>query len=82
MMNKSRAHSLPMPKNLQRAFESAVRDVYEVSRTGKPSRYRTPIASRAGSGEPESSINAEKRALTDAAKALAQLWRVAPASSR
>jgi hypothetical protein len=81
-MNKSQPESLPISKNLQRTFEAAVRDIYEVGLTGKTSQYRTPIAQRAKAGAVESYVNAEKRALSDAAKALAQLWRVSPSSSR
>jgi hypothetical protein len=71
-----------MQKNLKLAFETAVRDIYQVGLTGKISRYRTPIAQRSGVVPSESYVNAEKRALSDAAKALAQLWKVAPNSSR
>ena len=69
-----------VPANLKRAFESAVRDVYEAGLTGKISRYRTPIAQRAGRPAEEPGANAEKRALSDAARALAQLWKVSPNS--
>ncbi len=78
MTNNSQAQTLPVSKNLQRVFESAVRDIYEVSITGKASRSRTPIARRVS----VSSVHEEKRALSDAAKALAQLWRVSPNSVR
>jgi hypothetical protein len=73
---------LPVTMNLKRAFENAVRDIYETNLSGKASRYRTPIVQRAGTGAPESKANAEKRALSDAARALAQLWKVTPTSSR
>lgn len=76
MTNKSVI--LPPAKNLKRSFECAVRDIYQVGLTGKISQYRTPIVQRAGSGMAGSSVDAEKRALTDAAKALAQLWKVSP----
>jgi hypothetical protein len=78
MMNKALANSLPQAKNLKRAFECAVRDIYQVGLTGKVSEYRTPIVQRAGVGPEKSPVDAEKRALTDAAKALAQLWKVTP----
>ena len=81
MTNKSTERSMPI-SNLQRSFEAAVQDVYQVSLTGKSSRYRSPIARRPSATAPESYLTAEKRALSDAAKALAQLWRVAPSSSR
>lgn len=81
MMNKT-SQERSVPKNLQRTFETAVRDIYQVSLTGKVSQYRTPIVQRAGAAAQESYLSAEKRALSDAAKALAQLWRVSPTSSR
>ena len=75
MTNKTPAQTLPPAKNLKRSFECAVRDIYEVGLTGKVSQYRTPIAQRAGAGTPG---EAEKRALSDAARALALLWKVSP----
>jgi hypothetical protein len=78
MTNRSAAQALPPAKNLRRSFECAVRDIYQVGLTGKASQYRTPIVQRAGSGMEASSVDAEKRALTDAARALAQLWKVSP----
>lgn len=80
-MNKSIENSLPPAKNLRRSFECAVRDIYEVSLTGKISQYRTPIAQRTRTAVGKSPVDAEKRALSDAAKALAQLWKVSPSSS-
>ena len=77
MPTKSPEQGLPVAKKLKRAFESAVRDIYEVSLTGKASQYRTPIVQRAREGA-DGSVDAEKRALSDAAKALAQLWKVSP----
>lgn len=82
MISKASQPSLPPSGNLKRAFESAVRDIYEVSLTGKASRHRRPIVQRAGRLAPESSLGAEKRALSDAAAALARLWNVAPNSVR
>lgn len=76
MTNKNAAQAIPSAENLKRAFECAVRDIYEVGLTGKVSPYRTPIVQRAGTGIAGSPIDAEKRALTDAARALAQLWKV------
>jgi hypothetical protein len=65
--------------NLKHTFENAVRDIYQAGITGKTSNYRRPIVQRSPS---ESSDNAQKKALSDAAKALAQLWKVAPNSGR
>lgn len=82
MPSKNIANALPPAQDLQRAFESAVRNIYEVGLTGKVSRQRTPIVQRAGAAGMQSPIDAEKRALSDAARALAQLWKVAPNSNR
>ncbi|MFZ1142217.1 MAG: hypothetical protein ABR881_06390 [Candidatus Sulfotelmatobacter sp.] len=78
MTNKSSGQPLPPAKNLKRAFECAVRDIYQVGLTGKVSQYRTPIVQRAGTNVAGSAVDAEKRALSDAARALAQLWKVSP----
>ena len=67
--------------NLRRAFENAVRNIYQVGLNGKTSSYRTPIVQRA-SAFIGSSENAQKKALSDAARALAQLWKVSSSSSR
>lgn len=78
LMSTKSVQPLPPAKNLKRAFECAVRDIYQVGLTGQVSRYRTPIVQRAGVSAAPSHVDAEKRALSDAAKALAQLWKVAP----
>ncbi len=78
MTNKDAMQALPPAKHLKRAFECAVRDIYQVGLTGKVSQYRTPIVQRAGTSMAESPMNAEKKALSDAASALAQLWKVSP----
>jgi hypothetical protein len=70
-----------MSINLKSTFENAVRDIYQAGMTGKASNYRKPIVRRS-CVPAESSENAQKKALSDAAKALAQLWKVAPTSSR
>jgi hypothetical protein len=77
MTNKRQEEGLPA-KNLRRVFECAVRDIYQVGLTGKISQYRTPIVQRARASAEGSSVDAEKRALSDAARALAQLWKVSP----
>lgn len=80
MTNNSFQSAVPA-KNLQGAFESAVQDIYQVRLTGKASRYRTPIVQRPGTTS-ASSGDPEKRALSDAAKALAQLWKISLVSHR
>ncbi len=77
MASKIVAQVPPVSINLKRTFENAVRDIYQAGLTGKVSNYRAPIVQRAGVPS-ESSANAQKKALTDAAKALAQLWKVSP----
>ena len=82
MPSKSAERPFPPAKNLKRAFECAVRYIYQAGLTGQISRYRTPIVQRAGTSASGSPVDAKKRALSDAAKALAQLWKVSPTSSR
>lgn len=77
-MTKENAVSFDMTSNLKRSFDCAVRDVYQVGLTGKVSSYRTPIGRRPN--VVESNADAEKRAVKDAARALAQLWKVAPST--
>jgi len=78
MTNKASEKVQPLPGNLKREFENAVRNVYQAGLTGETSKYRKPIFRRAGATAPGSGAHAEKRALADAAKALAQLWKVSP----
>ena len=73
----------PLPAiHLQQTFENAVRDISQTALKGKTARNRMPIVQRTPSPSSFSSADAEKRALSDAAKALAQLWKVGPSSSR
>lgn len=61
--------------DLRRAFETAVRELNDADLATKRLQYRTPIVPRreiAGI----SRANTEKRALRDAARALAQLWKI------
>lgn len=64
------------PDDLRRLFETAVCEIHQADLAPeKRLQYRTPIVSRArilGI----SKDGAEKRALSDAARALAQLWKV------
>lgn len=80
MTNKSFKQAPPVTRNLQRSFEHAVRDIYQAGLTGKASQYRTPIVQR--TSPPASGPVEEKRALSDAARALAQLWKVSRNLSR
>ena len=72
----------PVPAKLQRTFETAVRDIYQAGGTGKISAHRSPIVQRAFRAPNVSTEHAQKQALTDAAKALAQLWNLTPHSGR
>jgi hypothetical protein len=69
-----------MSVNLKRTFENAVRDIYETDLAGRKSNYRRPIVQRPRVPA-ESSANTQKKALSDAAKALAQLWKISHNSS-
>jgi len=61
--------------DLRRTFESAIA---EVQRGAKPlSPSKTPIFVRKQAFMPKGA-DAEKRALTEAARALAQLWNISP----
>ena len=68
-------------KDLRRSFEDAVRDVHGAELTGRVSPRRTPIAQRP-CFKSESATGAAKRALSDAAKALSALWKLASDSGR
>jgi hypothetical protein len=62
------------PEDLRQAFESAVCEIHRADLAAK-ARYRAPIVPRArllGLSQ----AGAEKRALSDAARALAQLWKI------
>lgn len=80
MPNQISPNVQPLP-NLKREFENAVRDIYEAGLPGKAAKKR-PIFERSRAATVETGISAEKRALADAAKALAQLWKISPNSSR
>jgi hypothetical protein len=64
------------PDDLRRVFESAVREIHQADvASAKKPKHGIPIVPRArvsGALKPE----LEKRALSDAARALAQLWKV------
>jgi hypothetical protein len=66
----------PSSQDLRLVFETAVSEIHQVDLDARKKRqYRAPIVSRArvlGL----SKVGAEKRALSDAARALAQLWKV------
>lgn len=79
MAYKIAGHSIeaqPSPENLRRVFETAVCEIHRADQAAKKTlQYRAPIVPRArilGLSQ----AGAEKRALMDAARALAQLWKV------
>jgi hypothetical protein len=66
---------LSSAEDLRCAFETAVCELQQADRAAKKgARYRMPIVARGRILGTKAS--AEKRALTDAARALAQLWKV------
>ncbi len=70
------AQRSPSPEDLKRVFETAVCEIHQADVEAKKKLlYGVPIVSRArilGLSQ----ASAEKRALSDAARALAQLWKV------
>jgi hypothetical protein len=67
--------SLPAD-DLRRAFETAISELHEADLAARNRlQYRTPIVQGRGIFG-LSQANTKKRALTDAARALAQLWKV------
>jgi hypothetical protein len=69
------AQRLPSAEDLRRMFETAVCDIHQAALAAKRLQYRTPIVQH-GRILGISQAAAEKRALSDAARALAQLWKV------
>ncbi|MGA8621076.1 MAG: hypothetical protein WB660_21445 [Candidatus Sulfotelmatobacter sp.] len=69
-------HRSLSPDDLRNAFETAVCEIHQADIAAKKKQqYRAPIVSRA-KVLGISQASAEKRALSDAARALAQLWKV------
>ena len=67
------------PENLRQVFETAVVEIHQAEDAGR----RLPIVQR---NRPASAFNCprstEKRAVSDAARALAQLWKIPTFSAR
>jgi hypothetical protein len=73
---KIETHRAPSADDLRHAFETAVCEIHRAELAAKKRlQYRAPIVPRA-KVLGISQANAEKRALSDAARALAQLWNV------
>jgi len=67
---------LPSAEDLRRAFEAAVCELHHADRAAqKGALYYMPIVPRRKL-RGDSEAGAEKRALSDAARALARLWKV------
>ena len=65
----------PASEDLRRKFETAVCQIHEADLSAKKrAEYHTPIFQRARVGISQAYL--EKRALSDAAQALALLWKV------
>jgi len=76
-MEQSLDHRLPSAEDLRHVFEAAVCEIHQadVGEAARRLQYRAPIVPRAkllGISQ----ADAEKRALSDAARALARLWKV------
>jgi len=66
----------PSVEDLKRVFETAVCEIHQADiEARKKLQFRAPIVSRARILR-LSQASAEKRALSDAARALAQLWKL------
>jgi len=70
------AHRPPSAEDLRRKFETAVCELHQTDlAAGKHLQYHSPIVSRR-KVLGISQADAEKRAVSDAARALAELWKV------
>ncbi len=70
-----RPASAAPPDALRRTFETAIAQVQQTGKAAQPSQR--PIFVRQPVAAPDD-VAAEKRALTEAARALAQLWNISP----
>lgn len=78
--SKMSPDSLPAPADdLRRTFATAIAEMQQDPRPLTPSQ--TPIFVRKATAVPDDSAT-EKRALTTAARALAQLWNISPSLIR
>jgi hypothetical protein len=79
MINKNVAPKPPSSVDLRRVFETAVEEIQQPGKLTAGVRYGAPIVARSFAAPNHAS--GEKRALSDAARALAVLWKL-PATSR
>jgi hypothetical protein len=82
VINKFDAQNAPSAQDLQQMFETAVCEIHQVERAAQTLRHRTPIVQRIPPTAATSRVNAEKRAVSDAASALARLWKVSAHHAR
>ena len=72
----------PSAEDLRRVFNSAVGEIHHANRAVKDTlRYGCPIFQRR-SASVASQEGTEKRAVSDAARALAQLWKISGSPAR
>jgi hypothetical protein len=79
--NKFDMQNAPSAKNLQQVFETAVHEIHQLEASAQRLRYRTPIVQRVQAA-PVTRADVEKRAVSDAARALSQLWKVSASHAR
>lgn len=79
MINKNVVPKPPSSVDLRRVFEMAVEEIQQPAKLKAGVRYGAPIVAR--SLAVPNHAYGEKRALSDAARALAVLWKL-PATSR
>jgi len=79
MTNKPAERKTVSADELRRVFETAVEEIQQPEKPAPRVTYGLPIAPRRGPAATQP--GGENRALSDAARALAELWKV-PATSR
>jgi hypothetical protein len=82
VINKLATQNAPSAEDLQQMFETAVCEIHQVEMAPQALRHRMPIVQRIPASAPISRIDAEKRAVSDAANALARLWKVSAHHAR
>ena len=75
MSHKIAEPEVTSPANLRLVFEAAVEDIYQKQPLTAQVRYGAPIVPRRATVL-SCHADREKRALSDAARALAQLWKL------
>jgi hypothetical protein len=70
------------PSDLKRQFETAVEEIHRGEPSVQLDPQRTPIVERTRLALAGSKVATEKQAISDAAKALALLWKISPNLAR